>query len=550
MPSPTSHLRAPLLWLLVPLIGGLVGARLWPAPAFGLMPLVLAAVATGTGAIFAAIRPGRLAGILWAAGVATSAGLGGFVMLHARHPMPPVEASRPPRETTITIAVKQPFATAPSARQFSGVAEVTATGAEDEELAGRLVYYSAIRRISVSPLRTGRYVIRGVLEPLQRGPGVDGFTDYLANLGVTHRLIRAHLIREVAPPTPFAVLCNRTQDRLENILRQGLADRPQAASLYLGMLLGEKAVLSADQQNAYMRSGTFHVFSISGLHVGVIATALIFLRKRLHVSQTWSVGPELLVLWVYVQVTGASSPAMRAYIMVAAFRISRAFRLPGNQLAALAVAAVATLLLDPLQLFSTGFQMSYTVVIALVTMGRPLSDKWMAAWKPFALLPRVNWRRHHRLIDWGGRHALGTLAGCWTAFLASTPSGIGYFQLFSPGSLPANLVVIPMSTGVIYAGFVSLLAGLVGLTPVSAACNLVAAQLMDVMDWVLQRGTALPATWFTTSYRADWLAPASLGLMTTLFLAGSAVRWSPRYGGFWPPAILLALLMTFGVKFG
>ena len=128
------------------------------------------------------------------------------------------------------------------------------------------------------------------------------------------------------PPTRFAVLCGRTQDRLEAILRQGLADRPQAASLYLGMLLGEKAVLSADQQNAYMRSGTFHVFSISGLHVGVIALALAFVRKGLRVPQRWSAGPELLVLWMYVQVTGASSPAMRAYLMVAAFTLSRSFR--------------------------------------------------------------------------------------------------------------------------------------------------------------------------------------------------------------------------------
>src|SRR5262249_27592413 len=153
------------------------------------------------------------------------------------------------------------------------------------ELVGRLVYYSAIRRVSVPPLRTGRYLIRGVLEPLPRGPAVDGFTDYLANLGVSHRLVRAQLTREITPPTRFAVRCDRTQVRLETILRQGLADRPQVASLYLGMLLGEKAVLSAEQQNAYMRSGTFHVFSISGLHVGVIASALTLLRRLLRVPQ-------------------------------------------------------------------------------------------------------------------------------------------------------------------------------------------------------------------------------------------------------------------------
>ena len=550
MPSPASHLRAPLLWLLVPLMGGLVAARLWPVPEGGLALLLVAAAAAGAGAFLAALRSSRLAAAIWAVCTGLSTAVGGFALLHLRYPSSPAEDGRPPREITLTIEVRQPFATAPSARQFSGVAKVTGTGVEDGEMTGRLVSYSAIRRISVRPVRTGRYLVRGVLEPLPRGPTVDGFTDYLANLGVTHRLVRAQVIREAAPPNRLAVLCERTQDRLEAILRQGLADRPQAASLYLGMLLGEKAVLSADQQNAYMRSGTFHVFSISGLHVGVIATALLFLRKRLGVPQRWSAGPELLVLWIYVQVTGASSPAIRAYIMVAAFTLSRSFRLPGNPLSALAAAALATLLLDPAQLFSTGFQMSYTVVLALVTMGRPLSDQWMAAWKPFALLPRVDWQRYHHEIDERGRKALGMLAGCWTAFLASTPSGIGYFQLFSPGSLPANLLIIPLSTVVIYAGFASLLAGLVGLTPVSVICNVLAAQIMDLMDWLLQHGTALPAMWFTASYRTAWLAPVSMVLMTVVFLAGAAARWSPRYGGFWPPAVVLALLIIFGVKFG
>jgi competence protein ComEC len=122
--------------------------------------------------------------------------------------------------------------------------------------------------------------------------------------------------------------------------------------------------------------------------------------------------------------------------------------------------------------------------------------------------------------------------------------------LFSPGSLPANLVIIPLSSLVIWIGSASLLAGLLGLLPLSAGCNLLAALIMVAMDWLLQHGTALPATWFTASFRVPWLTPASLVFMTAIFLAGSAVHWSPRYGGFWPPAIAVALLVIFGVKFG
>lgn len=299
-----------------------------------------------------------------------------------------------------------------------------------------------------------------------------------------------------------------------------------------------------------MRSGTFHIFSISGLHVGVIAIALSYTLGLLRLPRRWGALAGLGVLWLYVQVTGASAPALRAFIMIAFLISSRSFRLPGNPLAALAAAAVVTLLWDPTQLFSTGFQMSYTVVTALVAMGQPLAEKWNAAWKPFALLPTADWKWWHRQVDKRGRMLLLNLAACWTAFLASTPSGIGYFELFSPGSLPANLAIIPLCFVIMCAGFISLVAGLVGLLPVSAACNTIAALLVTAMDWLLRHGTTLPASWFTAQYRAEWLAPGSLVFMTAVFLACAAGRWSPRLGGYWPPVVALALLLIFGVKFG
>jgi competence protein ComEC len=258
----------------------------------------------------------------------------------------------------------------------------------------------------------------------------------------------------------------------------------------------------------------------------------------------------LSVLWLYVQITGASSPAVRAFLMIAFLLASQVFRLPGNALAALTASAVLTLLLDPMQLFSTGFQMSYSVVTALIVMGRPLADSWQARWKPFALLPKADWRWWHRSIDSRGRWLLGAAAGCWTAFLASVPSGIGFFGLFSPGSLLANLVIIPLSSAAMVAGFLSLVCGLLGLLPLSALCNQVAAVIIRVADLLLQHGINLPGMFYAARFRSDWLAPASLVLVTTVVLAGAAGRWSHRYGGYWPPCIVLMLLVIFGVKFG
>ena len=525
MPSPALQLRAPLLWLLLPLMTGLAAAQHWPVPAGGLWFLVIGAGGAGLTAMGAAWFDRTR---LWMAGLFLSVGLSGCAFLHARYPGLHQWETRPPREVTVTLEIWQVFPAAPQARSLTGLATIIATGEFDRGLIGRRVYYSAIRRISVTPQSSGRYLIQGVIEPLPHDQSAGGFNDYLANLGIRQRLTRARLQREVAPPGRFQMFCGAAQVRLKSILSHGLAAHPETLSLYLGILLGEKAVLSPEQQNAFMRSGTFHIFSVSGLHVGVIAVTLQGLLRLLRVPRRPAVVVTLTLLWLYVQVTGASSPAVRAFLMSAFLLAEHVFRLPGNALAALTASALLTLLLDPLQLFSTGFQMSYSVVAALIVMGRPLTEQWLARWKPFAFLPKADWRWWHRALEARGRWAIGAATGCWVAFLASVPSGIGFFGLFSPGSLLANLIIIPLSSVALVAGFLSLVCGLLGLLPLSALCNLIAAGIIMV---------------------ADWLAPASLVLLTAVMLAGASGRWSRRFGGYWPPFLVLVLLVILGVKF-
>jgi competence protein ComEC len=547
MPSPAPSIRAPLLWLLLPFMAGLTAAWTWPLPTVWLSPLQLGATLAAFVALTAAALDHRR---LWAGALLLCAGLSGCALLHLRYPQLHDWETRPPREVTVVVEVMQPFPAAPKARSLAGLGVVVEAPEPDRALVGRRIYFSAIRRLSVPPVRAGRYELRGVVESLPRATAGDSFIDYLANLGVRHRIVRAQLVREVMPPGRFATFCAAAQDRMEAVLRRGLDALPGIRSIYLAMLLGEKAVLSAEQENAFMRSGTFHIFSISGLHVGVIATALHALGRFLRVPRRAAVPVTLAVLWLYVQVTGAGAPAMRAFLMIAFFLSAQVFRLPGNPLAALTASALVTLVLDPLQLFSTGFQMSYAVVAALILMGAPLAERWQARWQPFALRPRPEWRWWHRLISGLGRKALGAAAGCWAAFLASAASGIGFFGLFSPGSLPANLIVIPLSSVTIIAGFLSLLAGLIGLTPLSVLFNTSAAITIIATDWLLQNGTALPGMFFTARFRVSWLAPLAMILMTAVMLAGASGRWTRRYGGYWPPVALLALLVIFGVKFG
>ena len=146
-------------------------------------------------------------------------------------------------------------------------------------------------------------------------------------------------------------------------------------------------------------------------------------------------------------------------------------------------------------------------------------------------------------------HGLGAAMG-WVAFLASVPSGIGYFELLSPGSLLANLIIIPISSLAIISGFLSLLSGLAGLWSLSALFNSAAALIIATMDWLAQRGTQLPGVYFPAHFERPWMTPAAIALLLTLMLTCLGGRWAPRYGGYWPPLILIGIMVIFGVKFG
>lgn len=524
-------------------MAGLAGAEWRPAPAAE-WPWLLggAGLAAGlAGWAAARNRPGW-----WSGAIVVAAALAGYGWLPWRTP-PPLVWAGPAREIEVVVEVERMFAPLPGRKTVGGVGRIVAADGRVAGLEGQAVYFSVIARISVQPETGGRYEVRGVLERPTGALG--GFRAYLEDLGVGLRLMRAQAVREVAGPGAWRRFCQRAQARLERGLRRGLEGHPELAALYVAMLLGTKAEMADAQAEAYRRGGVFHIFSISGLHVGVIALALQSLLGLARVGPRVATVGALAVLWLYVQVTGASTPAERAFLMIAFLMAARVFRLPSNGLAALVAAAGLTLVLDPRQLFQAGFQMSYGVVTALIVMGGPLSRRWVEAWRPWRELPPGDWGPGQRAVAAAGRAVGGALAFTAAAVLASTPSSIGYFGLFSPGALVVNLVVLPLSVVAIVSGFGALLAGLAGWAGLGLVCNHAAALTILVMDRLTQAGARVPGVYFEVGFAAPWMGPAALAGVLATMLAGAAGRWERRAGGFWPPVLVVALMVFLSVKF-
>jgi len=544
MPSRSLGHRAPLLWLVLPFIAGLVLAKVTDSRLV-LIPLLLA-LASGIMAVRAARRsPGA-----WGPALGVTALLAGF----ASHPLHRVRLdvwdSLPPREARLTVRVDRVFAPAQAGRA-AGLATIVGTDSHLHELMGQRLYFSLqLPDSQAPPIRGAVLATVGVLVALPANPPLETFDGYLAGAGMTFRLTRGRVLGEVEPAPAHQQAYAQLAAFFSAVLGRGIEEkRPALAGLLRAMMLGATRELSDEQHALFMQSGTMHLFAISGLNIGVIAGALqaLLLLVRLPAWPRFLIGAALL--WVFVETTGASSSAVRAFAMAVFIQAALVLRQPANVLAALVLSAFVVLLISPLQVFSASFLMSYTIVAALLTLGLPLSDAWLARWSPWRDLPRPLWRPWQRIIESGWRLLLPSVA----VGLATTPvsllTGVQYFQLLTPGALLTNLLLIPGAMVVTIGGFASLVCGLIRLDAGVVLCNHAAALVLLMIEEVVRLSVEWPGAFVPARFVASWVGPVALtALLATLF-AGYASNWSVKRGGWWPPVVVVGLTLLFGLNY-
>jgi competence protein ComEC len=230
------------------------------------------------------------------------------------------------------------------------------------------------------------------------------------------------------------------------------------------LLLGDDSQLSADIRNVYAGAGAMHILCVSGLHVGVVYLVLYSMLgflKRFRPGKYLL--PVLLILsiWSYALITGLAAPVIRASCMISFLIVGNALSRHMNVYNTLAAAALLMLLFDPYALFAAGFQLSYAAVLGIVSLQRPLYNMLYFRYG----IPDKIW-------------AITTVSVA--AQLGTLPIVLYYFHQFPMYSLLTNLIVIPLSSFIIYAGF--LLMFLPSLSYASAVAAWVLGTLLRLMD--------------------------------------------------------------------
>ncbi|HXH12063.1 MAG TPA: DNA internalization-related competence protein ComEC/Rec2 [Alphaproteobacteria bacterium] len=301
-----------------------------------------------------------------------------------------------------------------------------------------------------------------------RNPGAFDYAGYLARRGiyVTASIGKAERL-EVVQRAPSGALTRLSHFKAMLMAPLNAAIPEPAAAITKAMVWGAQNIhLPPDVREAFAASGTAHLMSVSGLHVGFIYAAVFLVLKgclvplRFRLLSRFRGGPRpsklaaaagLLAALGYATLVGANIPTLRATLMIATFVVAYLLDRDGDPFNTTALAALLILLLHPPSLFDIGFQLSFAGVLAIL-----YAHRWLypPAAEPADAqeMPRLRSRLKAKARDFI------IISVC--ASVGTAPLILYYFQRLPLIAAPANIIVVPIAS---FAVPLALLASVVAL---------------------------------------------------------------------------------------
>ncbi len=244
-------------------------------------------------------------------------------------------------------------------------------------------------------------------------------------------------------------------------LGRDLGDAPEIRSLIASMVLGMRATDTPEEmQEVFRRTGTLHLFAVSGLNTAMLGFIALFVLKAFGLPRRVAVFLTVPILAAYALVTGLSPSCVRAAIMTSLILIGWVIDRRVLVFNSLAGAAMIILAWDTNQLFTAGFQFSFVLVATIVWLSRKIERPIARRARPDEYLPKALWTRGQKTAAFAGMCLAASLGVTLSAWLGSLVFTAGYFHLFSASAIFANMLAVPLAFCVLALGLASALSSL------------------------------------------------------------------------------------------
>ncbi|MGH6827606.1 MAG: ComEC/Rec2 family competence protein, partial [Rhizomicrobium sp.] len=195
---------------------------------------------------------------------------------------------------------------------------------------------------------------------------------------------------------------------------------PSQGAIATAIITGERGGIAPEDEAGLRDAGLAHVLAIAGLHMALVGAGLFWLVRAAlalfppialaYPIKKWAALAALAASAFYLAISGAATPATRAFVMLAMMFLAILLDRPALSMRSLALAAVILLLMRPETITEPGFQMSFAAVSSLIAV---------AEWE------RGRDRVTHRSWAWG--HVRGIALTSLVASFATLPFAMFHF---------------------------------------------------------------------------------------------------------------------------
>jgi competence protein ComEC len=267
------------------------------------------------------------------------------------------------------------------------------------------------------------------------------YKNYLFSNGIQHKIELCSVIKDSSHEVSniFYHWIEASRKQFKKSTAQ-IFNTPESKGLAESLLLGYREELDKETKDSFLKSGVSHLLAVSGMHTALIYEALFLLFIPFGSSQKNRFAfliTALIVLCYFTLLSGCSTSVLRASIMCGLFATAYAFRKRGSGLNTLGSSMLLILWCSPYQVWNLGFQLSVLAVLGILTLHQYISKQ----------------------IECSNKVATYFMEGLSItvcAQITTLPVVLYHFQSFPLYFIPANILLIPISTIGLFASMLSI----------------------------------------------------------------------------------------------
>jgi competence protein ComEC len=287
----------------------------------------------------------------------------------------------------------------------------------------------------------------------------------------------------------------------------------------IAMLLGEKYLINEEIRELYQKNGISHILSISGLHISLIAMYVFIFLKKLKIPVTPAALLSILFIYSYGAFTNFSISTNRSVVMMTLLFFAKVIGKTYDMLSAISLSAFLILLNSPLQIFNTGFLLSFGAVMGIGIVFPCLQ----------ALFPTKNRIFNSLLIS-------------ISAQILIVPVILVFYYQFPLYSVIINLFLLPALSVLLITAVIAGIAGVIYL-PAGIFCIGGVNYILKFYEWVCIWGCKIPGNLITTG-KPDKICILLYFILLGIFVWG--VKCYSRKEFIILPAVSLLMLLPQG----